>query len=342
MNGKSTSIDVAHFAGVSQSTVSRALRGDPSVRHETRRRIEEIARRLDYAVDKNASNLRTQHANTIALLFFADATSDDSHINPFFLAMLGSITRECSRRGYDLLVSFQESSGNWLLRYENSKKADGLILLGYGDYLAYQERLEALISRGTHFVRWGAACKNHTGVTVGSDNFRGGYLAAKHLLDCGRRRVAFLGCASDHYPECLDRYDGYAAALIERGIAASEHMQIDAISTEESGIDAVDELLSRGLKFDAVCAATDMIALGAMRGLREHGFTIPGDIAVVGFDDIPAARLAYPPLTTVAQDTARAGQVLVDTLQALITGDTPPNRVLPAGLVIRQSCGGIA
>src|ERR1700733_8515144 len=99
MTGKSTSIDIAYLAGVSQSTVSRALRGSPTVNEETRKRIEEIAHRLNYSVDKNASNLRTQLSNTIALLFFEDPTADDSFINPFFLPMLGSITRACGLRG---------------------------------------------------------------------------------------------------------------------------------------------------------------------------------------------------------------------------------------------------
>src|SRR6267142_3811238 len=142
MTAKSTSIDVAYRAGVSQSTVSRALRGSPTVNEETRKRIEEIAHKLNYTVDKNASNLRTQHSNTIALLFFEDPTPDDSLINPFFLAMLGSITRACAQRGYDLLISFQQQSGNWHVDYEDSRKADGILLLGYGDYLEYRERLD--------------------------------------------------------------------------------------------------------------------------------------------------------------------------------------------------------
>src|SRR5579863_5539481 len=112
MPAKATSIDIAYLAGVSQSTVSRALRGSPTVSEETRKRIEEIAHKLNYRVDKYASNLRTQQSHTIALLFFEDPTPDDSLINPFFLAMLGSITRACAQRGYDLLISFQELSGN--------------------------------------------------------------------------------------------------------------------------------------------------------------------------------------------------------------------------------------
>src|SRR5271168_1830225 len=188
MTSKATSIDIAYLAGVSQSTVSRALRGSPTVNEETRKRIEEIAHKLNYTVDKNASNLRTQHSNTIALLFFEDPTPDDSLINPFFLAMLGSITRACAQRGYDLLISFQELSGNWHVNYEDSKKADGIILLGYGDYVEYRSRLEQLVAQGTHFVRWGAVLEGQPGISIGGDRGRADVLPHRiHPGNCRSR-----------------------------------------------------------------------------------------------------------------------------------------------------------
>jgi len=138
--GKATSMDIAYLAGVSQPTVSRALRGSPWVREETRQRVQAIAQQLNYKVDKNASNLRCQRSNTLALLLFEDPTPDDSQINPFFHSMLGSITRACARNGYDLLISFQQQSSNWHEDYEDTHKAAGLITLGYGDYLEYRAR----------------------------------------------------------------------------------------------------------------------------------------------------------------------------------------------------------
>jgi len=165
IRGKPTSLDIAHLAGVSQPTVSRALRGSPMVNEETRKRILAIAEQLNYKVDKNASNLRAQQTGTLALLLFEDPTSDESHINPFFLPMLGSITRTCARHGKDLLISFQQLSDDWHAEYGDSHKADGLILLGYGDYLAYQGKLKKLVEQGTPFVRWGAViAKNLFGV----------------------------------------------------------------------------------------------------------------------------------------------------------------------------------
>jgi DNA-binding LacI/PurR family transcriptional regulator len=339
MQGKTTSIDIAYLAGVSQPTVSRALRGSPMVSEETRRRIETIAQQLNYKVDKNASNLRCQHSNTLALLLFEDPTPDDSLINPFFLAMLGSITRACAHRGYDLLVSFQQHSANWHVDYEDSRKADGIILLGYGDYLEYRLRLEQLVRQGTHFVRWGAVLEGQPGLSIGCDNLQGGSQATQHLLGLERRNVAFLGSASGHYPEFLDRYRGYTQALSAAGLALDPAMQVDAITLESSGYAAACELIARGVRFDAIVAASDLIAIGALRALQEHHIDVPGAVSVVGFDDIPAASLTNPPLTTVMQDTRLAGEVLVDTVLRSVHGEAVQDRVLPTRMVVRRSCG---
>jgi DNA-binding LacI/PurR family transcriptional regulator len=340
MKGKVTSFDIAYRAGVSQATVSRALSGSPLVSVETRQRIQQIAKELNYKVDKAASNLRRQHAVTLALLFFEDPTSDDSLINPFFLSMLASITRACARQGYDLLISFQQASNDWHADYQDSHKADGLILLGYGDYLATKPQLERLEAQGTHFVRWGAVVEGQPGISIGCDNVQGGRSATEHLLGLGRRSIAFIGDASPHCPEFCDRYVGHAQALRAAGIEPDPRLQIDAVdSTELVGYGAAIDLLKRGARFDAIFAASDLLAIGAMRGLADHGFRVPDKVAVVGFDDIPMARFATPPLTTVQQDTKRAGELLVDHLIAQIRGEPVRSEMLPARLVIRRSCG---
>ncbi|HVO00031.1 MAG TPA: substrate-binding domain-containing protein, partial [Steroidobacteraceae bacterium] len=250
-----------------------------------------------------------------------------------------SITRACAVRGYDLLISFQQMSNDWHKDYEDSRKADGIILLGYGDYLAYQSRLEQLVSQGTHFVRWGAVQAGQPGLSVGCDNFRGGYDAARHLLKLGRRRFAFLGDASNHYPEFLERHRGCTEAIAAAGGKAALVAQVDAISTEQSGYDATTALIARDAPFDAIVAASDLIAIGAMRALTERDIDVPGQVSVVGFDDIPAASLTNPPLTTVMQDTRRAGEVLVETLLRLVREEHAEGTVLPTKLVVRGSCG---
>ncbi len=339
IKGKATSFDIAYKAGVSQSTVSRALRDSNLVNLETRKRIKAIAKELNYKVDKNASNLRTQQSTTIALLLFEDPTSDNSQINPFFLSMLGSITRACSVRGYDLLVSFQQLSDDWHADYEDCHKADGIILLGYGDYQDYKEKLVSLERQGTHFVRWGAVKEEHTGHSIGSDNIQGGYDITQHLIALGRQKIAFIGDASTGAPEFLDRYRGACKAMKETGIVIDPGLQIDAITTEQAGYHGIAKLIETKKQFDAIFCASDLIAVGAIKALREQGYTVPDDVSVVGYDDIPMASFIRPALTTVQQDTKLAGEILVENLLRLVNGEAIETTVLPAKLIIRESCG---
>lgn len=340
MKPKVTSFDIAFRAGVSQATVSRALRGSPLVSAETRRKVQAVAAELNYKVDKNASSLRRQRASTLALLLFEDPTADDSLINPFFLSMLASITRACARRGLDLLVSFQQMSDDWHADYQDSHRADGVILLGYGDYLAYRAKLERLVEEGTHFVRWGSAVEDQHGVSIGCDNRQGGRLAVEHLLSLGRRRIAYVGTPTLHCPEFMQRYQGHAEVLAEHGLALDPALQVDASdSTEEVGHAAMRRLLDSGVAFDGVFAASDLLAIGAIRALAEAGLAVPKDVSVVGFDDIPMAGLTSPALSTVAQDTQLAGERLVACLMAQLRGEPVDSEMLPTRLVIRRSCG---
>jgi len=342
MASKATSIDIAYRAGVSQSTVSRALRNSPLVNLETRQRIQAIAKEMNYKVDKNASNLRTQNSHTLALLICEDPTNDDSMINPFFLSMLGSITRATAQQGYDLLVSFQQLSSDWHADYEDSNKADGIILLGYGDYMDYAHKLEKLLAQNTHFVIWGAEHNNKSVLSIGCDNHQGGVIATQHMLAQGRKNIAFLGDSSSHSPEFRDRYLGHCEALKEQQIKPNKQLQFDAISTESSGFDAANTLLDKGIEFDAIFAASDLIAIGALRALKKRGVDVPNDVAIIGYDDIPVASFANPSLTTIKQNTQLAGEILVESLLKLIRGQEVAPMLIPTNLVIRHSCGASA
>ena len=336
MKHKPTSFDIAHLAGVSQSTVSRALNDSPLVNIATRQKVQEIARELNYQVDKNASNLRRQRSSTIALLLFEDPTSDDSLVNPFFLAMLGSITKACAAKGYDLLVSFQNLDNNWQAEYEDSHKADGLILLGYGDYRSYAGKLSQLHQHNTHVMRWGAPVEQWPGISIGCDNFSGGQSVTRHLLSHDYRSFAFIGDIGDKAPEFQSRYDGFLSALDKH----HTHHQYDAISSEEAGIEAANHLLETTSALpDAIVCAADIIAVGVLQQLKEAGIRVPEDVAVVGFDNIQLAAFTTPGLTTVQQNTAQAGEKLVENLLLAIDGHPTDDHLLPTNLVVRQSCG---
>lgn len=336
-----TSRDIAHEAGVSQSTVSRALRNSPLVRPETRQKIADIAAQLNYRVDKHAAGLRSRQSRTIALLLFEDPTSDDSQINPFFLSMLGNITRAAAAHDYDVLVSFQQLSDHWHARYEASHSADGIILLGYGDYVSYGEKLKALADANAHFIMWGPMIEDFPGHSLGCDNIGGAERATRHLVGLGRQSIAFLGGASEHCPEFESRHRGYRRALAAAGLEADPALRIDADSQETSGFAAASALLATGRHFDGIFAASDLIAIGAMCCLQEAGLKVPADVSVVGFDDIPAASYVTPGLTTVHQDTKRAGELLVGNLIKAIAGEPVESSLLPPTLVVRQSCGAV-
>lgn len=336
---KPTSFDIAYRAGVSQSTVSRALRNSPLVNEETRLKVQAIAKELNYKVDKNARNLRSKKTKTIALLLCEDQGTGDSLINPFFLSMLGSITRASASRGYDLLISFQQFSEDWHADYEDANRADGIIFLGYGNYVTYVQKLIYLTEVGAHFITWGPVLEGQPGFSIGCDNFSGAHKATRHLLDLGHQHIAFLGDISEHSPEFGARYQGYVKALAEAGLEADPKLQINAETSEEEGYKAALKLQQRGVPFDAVFGASDLIAIGTIKALEEAGLEIPNDIAVIGFDDIPMASYTHPPLTTVQQNTRLAGELLVENLLKLVEGETIKSLLLPAELIIRGSCG---
>lgn len=334
-----TSRDIADLAGVSQATVSRALRGSPLVREETRKRIQQIARDLNYFVNRNAAGLRTHQSNTIALLLFEDTDGTDTKMNLFFLSMFDNITRAAARLGYDVLVSLQQLTDDWHIEYQASHRADGLILLGYGDYAEYREKLAALAAANTRFIIWGPIVKDQPGHSFGCDNENGGHQATKHLIDLGRRRIAYLGRMARRSPEHAARYEGYARALREAGLEPDERLRVPADNAESLGYEAVQQLLGRGDPFDAIFAATDLIAIGAMRALHDASLRVPDDVSVVGFDDMPLAAHVTPALTTVQQNAQMGGDGLVEGIVNLIKGEPVQSRLMAPKLIVRESCG---
>ena len=332
---KVNSIDIAHLAGVSQPTVSRALRGSPLVSPQTRERIQCIARENHYKVDTSASNLRTQHSNTIAILVHEESQAEDWMINPFFLSIIGGITKAAAKRDFDVLLSFQQLSENWVTDYESCNKAEGIILLGYGSYTDYIGKLRLL--EDAHAITWGPVLRGQPGHFIGCDNRHGGYIATQHLIELGHRHIAFIGVTDDDSPEFSRRFRGFRSAMRQAGLEADDNLQIPATWSEQSGYEGVSELLDRGLDFSAIFCACDHIAIGAIQCLQERGLRVPKDVSVVGFDDLPLVAHLTPALTTVRQDPSQAGEVLVDSLLKLIAGHPVQPRLIEPTLISRSS-----
>ena len=335
-----TSRDIADIAGVSQATVSRALRNSPLVRKETRDRIQAIARELNYFVNRNAAGLRTHQSNTLALLVFDDAAETDTRMNLFLMSLLDNIVRIAAGLGYDVLVSLQQLSDDWHIKYQASNRADGLILLGYGDYMEYREKLVALADANTRFMIWGPLIKDFPGHTFGCDNESGGFQATKHLIDLGRRNIAFIGSKSRRSPEHGARHAGYRLAQQEAGVECNERLRFAADNSEHQGYQATMQLVESGETCDAIFAGTDLIAIGAMRALQDGGRRVPEDVSVVGFDDMPLAAYVSPALTTVQQNSECGAEGLVTGIVGLIKGEPVESTLMAPRLVVRQSCGG--
>ena len=152
-----------------------------------------------------------------------------------------------------------------------------------------------------------------------------------------RKDCAFIGDASDHSPEFFARFNGFKDALQQNGIALNERKIANAISTEESGYHATRSLIANNITFNALFAASDLIAIGAIRALKEANINVPKDVAVIGFDNISIASYINPPLTTIEQNTTIAGQMLVENLLKLIRGEQVQSTLLPPRLIARGS-----
>jgi len=333
---KITSYQIAKLAGVSQATVSRALRNDKYVNSETRDKILQIAKAHNYSVDVRARNLRSQNTKTIALLFFEEYDLIAAPINQFFHAMLFNITRASIQQGYDLLVSFQQSSDNWDRDFDDAHRADGIIFLGYGDYMTYAKSIAKL---KTKFISWGPVLPDQPGYFIGCDNFQSGYLATQHLIQLGRKKIAFFGDTSEHFPEFKQRYLGYLKAHQEAELPTYDALQVDCKTSEDCGCQAAKILLSRGIKFDGLFGASDLIVIGAIKSFYEYQLKVPDDVSVVGFDNIASSLYFNPSITTIEQDAVLAGKLLVENLINLIEGKSISSIQIASKLIVRESCG---
>ncbi len=325
--------DVARLAGVSKSTVSRALADSPLVNEETKKKIRALATSHNYIIDQRARNfrLRQTHAITVAIPLMHDA---DQHISdPFFLDLLGHIADALTEKGYDLLLSKAvPAEPDWLSKLVATRRTDGLILMGQS---TQHDAINRLAMEYRPLVVWGAAMPGQNYTTVGSDNRTGGRQATQHLLESGRRRIAFLGDRA--LPEIADRYQGYVDALNAAGLAASDDLLVTVHFASDAAYHGMRAFLSRGADIDAVIAGSDVIAMSAIRALNESGRQVPQDVAVVGYDDIALAAYVEPPLTTVRQDTVKAANLLVDRLLARIHGETAQSTTIAPELIVRRS-----
>lgn len=331
-----TMADIAKVAGVSVSTVSRALSGSTLVASAKVDEILRVAREAGYVVNATARNLRLKRTQTIGVVVPLAHEAGQPLTDPFLSQMLIHLADEITVRGYGMFLQKVLTSGkDWLQHLVASGRADGFIVIGQS---TERETLQTVGEAYLPLVVWGGQLVGDSYCTIGTDNRGGTRAVTEHLLATGRKRLVFLG--NPRMPELGLRYAGYAEAVTE---AATQNPEIapprsvPVHLTATGAYDAVHELIGSGLDFDGLVCASDVIALSALRALTSRGLNVPQDVAVTGYDDIPLAAHANPSLTTVHQDLPLAAATLVERLFRRMDGHNLPSITLPSRVVVRES-----
>jgi DNA-binding LacI/PurR family transcriptional regulator len=330
---KTQMVDIARIAGVSVSTVSRALAGSSLVNDITKARIAELAKSLRFSANVGAQNLRRGQSQTIAVVLPKSTADQQPVSDPFFIALLGELADALTSRGYDMLLTrVDEARIDDIEGLVGSGRALGIVVIGQW---LHHYALTGLASRGVPIAVWGAALPGSNYFIVGSDNRLGGKLATEHLIACGRKKIMFLG--DTRLPEVALRFEGYRDALIANGNMVNPGLTAAIPFEAKAARNALDDLFSHTTDFDGLFACSDLMAMTVNALLAARGVRVPQDVCVVGYDDLSLASQVHPTLTSVRQPLADAAQALVDGVLQAREGKAPTMVVLKTTLVERES-----
>jgi DNA-binding LacI/PurR family transcriptional regulator len=328
--------DIGRLAGVSASTVSRALSNNPSIPKATRDRIARIADENNYVLDVRAQNFRLQRSQTIATVLPYVGRSRRHISDPFYMEMVGGIADELEAHGYDMIVARVPSDRDaWCLRYIMNKRVDGIFII---DRAVNDRGIARLQELGANFIVFGPTLPDQDYVSVGGNTMEGGMLATRHLASLGRRHIGFIG-GHKTMVETYLRHEGYRRALGECGLPYDERLVIYTDFTPQAGATAITQLLDNAPDLDGVFICSDFMSIAAMQIMAERGRRVPQDISVVGYDDIQLAAHCSPRLTTVRQQINASGRMMVRKLFDMLDGGIQQPETIPVELIVRDSCG---
>ncbi|GFN33359.1 LacI family DNA-binding transcriptional regulator [Paenibacillus xylaniclasticus] len=337
---------VAKLAGVSEATVSRVLNGVGPVKEETKQRVLAAAAELGYVPSALAQRFARKKSGNLGVVlpYMAKVSLFSTY---YFSEMLGGIGSVAQAKGSDLLLLFREidQPRDYAALFQ-SQKVDALIILGARDMALDREALEELAQEGYPFCvlnqRYSPRGEAPPFPTVDADHWSGSRAAVRHLIDIGCKQIAFINGPED-YSNSMDRREGYLSIMEQSGLPALERLMLTGNYSRKSGYELAPQLadmISSG-QADAIFAANDRMAIGAMQGLRERGLEAGRDYALCGYDDADAARMACPQLTSVAVPFHEMGRAAAEQLLASESGDhsTTASSELPVQLIIRESTG---
>jgi DNA-binding LacI/PurR family transcriptional regulator len=335
-DGVSVSIkDIAKAAGVSHSTVSRALSNSSLVSTETKSLIQQLAHEMGYSPDAQARSLVMGRTHTVGVVVTAIT-------DPFIAEIVQAIERIALDHGYSVILAGSNAEPEReiaAVEMLHSKRVDGLVVTSSRVGVLYQDHLDRL---GVPVVLVNSHSQQRGRYTfsISVDNRHGGYLATNHLVELGHKRIAYVAGPADHSDD-LDRFAGYCKALGQVGLAVDRSLVVPGTGRLDGGERALPVLLGLDDPPTAVFCYNDMTAIGLLRVARQGGTLVPEDLAVIGFDDIPFASYIRPGLTTIAQPTSLIGQRAMEMVLDLMAerGDGTSNVVVKGKLVVRESSG---
>lgn len=323
--------DVARQAGTSMISVSRAFRHSPLVSDALKARIFAAATELGYVPNRAASALASSHSMNIAVLI-------PSMTNTVFVDTLAGINAELGPKGYQMLIGTTDYSPEEefrLLRTFLEFSPDGLLVTGADHLPSTSEIIEKLSAPTVHMMEIDA---HRSRYSVGLSQTEGGYAIAQHLVARGYKRIGFIAAQLD--PRTIARGDGYRQALREAGLyEARRELRVPDRSSISLGAELLDRMLEKYPDTDALFLCNDDLAQGALFRCQRRGIAVPGDIALAGFNDLPASALTVPSLTTIATPRYEIGRQSARMLLSLLGGEQPPRPHCDLGfeLMARES-----
>jgi LacI family transcriptional regulator len=331
-DGKNVNIkDIAHEAGVSISTVSRVLNGTKAVSDALTLRVRDIVKRYDYAPDPNARTMVLGKTNTIGLVMPDVSLS-------FFNALFLSLNSRIAAAGFKTITCTVRQTDNAdelaYLDLLRRKHVDGIILMHESNY---ESIMKVLRSTSIPLVLSTVEIGGLTSPTVGTDEYQAAFDGTQYLLGLGHTSIAFINGSDEGMTE-RKRRAGYLAAMTGKAL---EPLVTSGDYTLESGRQAALRFLSGKNAPTAIFAASDEMAIGAMKAAWDMGLSVPGQISVLGFDDITVSGYTRPPLTTVRQDTAKIAEITVSTLLDIMEhhpSEAPRRIIIPHTIIVRESC----
>jgi LacI family transcriptional regulator len=332
--------EVAALAGVSRSTVSRVVNEHPGVREQVRDRVNQVIRETGYQPHAAARSLVTRSTQIIGAIIPEALTT--LFTDPFFPLLLSGITQACNAHHYHLMLSlFNGPAGQEEMyrRVVHSGHLDGVVV---ASTRVDDPLMARLLADRVPSVMVGRHPDERVSY-VDADNVAGARMAVEHLIHIGHHRIATI-TGPLNMTSGEDRLEGYLQALAAHRLPVDEDLIVEGDFTEFSSMAAARRLLS--LSVTAIFAASDIMAVGALKVIREAGLQVPQDVALVGFDDVPVFSALQPALTTVRQPIEQMGSMAADLLLNLLqdppSADAPAHKiVLPARLVVRESCGAL-